>query len=147
MSTKAGGNHSGSGDGMGGRAPALTRSPMRSGDTSWKGTMQVMSSHMNTPNAYMSLKNVLEPLENSSGADHARVVAILPLPADAVAVMVANMCTAPPKSHTCSDVSVSASNHEDSDRQLITLELPSRARSTFKLLMSPCTIPISAWCR
>jgi hypothetical protein len=74
---------------------------MRSGETPSKGTMHVMSSHMNTPKAYMSLEVVLEPPVNSSGADHARVVAILP-PPDAVMDSVAIMCTAPPKSHTCS---------------------------------------------
>jgi hypothetical protein len=64
--------------------------------------MHVMSSHMNTPKAYMSLEVVLEPPVNSSGAVHARVVAVLPLPPDAAIDNVAKMYTAPPKSHTCS---------------------------------------------
>ena len=63
---------------------------------------------MNTPNAYMSLKVVLSPPVNSSGAHHARVVAILPPPAEAVIDNEAIMCTAPPKSHTCSSRGVSA---------------------------------------
>jgi hypothetical protein len=57
---------------------------------------------MNTPKAYMSLKVVFAPPINSSGADHARVVAILLLPPEAVIVIVAIICTAPPKSHNCS---------------------------------------------
>ena len=99
MSTKAGGKPSGRGDGMGGRIPDFTWNPMRSDATPSKGTRQVMSSHMNMTNAYMSLEVVLELPVSSSGADHARVVAILPPPADAVIALVAITITAPPKSH------------------------------------------------
>ena len=94
---------------MEGRTPALTRSPMRSGDTPSNGTMHVMSSSMNTPKAYMSLKMVLAPPKNSSGAVHARVVANLSLPpADEFIAIVAIICTAPPKSHNCSDKAISS---------------------------------------
>jgi hypothetical protein len=64
--------------------------------------MHVMSSHRNTPKAYMSLKVVLDPPANTSGAVHARVVSLLPPPTEAVIDNVAIMCTAPPKSHSCS---------------------------------------------
>jgi hypothetical protein len=63
---------------------------------------------MKTPKAYTSLKTVFAPPENNSGADHARVVAILPSPPDAVMENVAIICTAPPKSHTYSSSSVNA---------------------------------------
>jgi hypothetical protein len=84
---------------MGGRTPDFTWTAIRSGATPSKGKRQVMSSHMNTPKAYMSLEVVLAPPVSSSGADHARVVAILPPPADAVIAVVAITTTAPPKSH------------------------------------------------
>jgi hypothetical protein len=77
---------------------------------------------MNTPNAYTSVAVLLLPPENSSGAHHASVMAAFPpAAADAEEAMEVRSWTAPPKSHN--------------------LAVPLWLRSTFKLLMSPWTMP------